>query len=269
MKNPNPEVPENPETPTADEKSAPMFRRGIPFWKSGFVLVLAGLTAGFCLKGTEAEVTTDAGVKMRLPAVLGGYYGVETQVSEAEREILPLDTEFARRNYESVNGIDQINAQIVLSGGEKRSIHRPEICLPGQGWDIADGTTVEIPLQDDKSLGAMKLTLTRPVRLSETDERTLRTVFLYWFVGADKMTPHHLERILLSSWDRVFHNTNHRWAYVVVSATVTSDFHPNGKDYEETLAMLKEFTKQIVPYFIEDEVLNNAPTPELIAVSKP
>lgn len=246
-----------------------MLKRSIPFWKSAFVLVTAGLTAAFCLKGSEVEVITDAGVKMRLPAVMGGYYGVETEVSEAEREILPLDTEFARRNYESVNGIDQINAQIVLSGGEKRSIHRPEICLPGQGWDIADGSTIQIPLNDGRVLDAMKLNLTRPVQISENDKRTLRTVFIYWFVGADKMTPHHLERIMLSSWDRVFHNTNHRWAYVVVSATVTSDFHANGKDYDQTLAMLKDFTKDIVPYFIADDVLANAPAPELAAASKP
>jgi hypothetical protein len=37
-------------------------------------------------------------------------------------------------------------------------------------------------------------------------------------VGKDKTTDDHFERIFLTSWDRIVHRVNHRWAYVIVSS---------------------------------------------------
>ncbi|NJK92500.1 MAG: exosortase-associated EpsI family protein [Blastochloris sp.] len=150
---------------------------------------------------------------------MGPYYSTLQDVSEAEKQILPADTEFARRVYFGPAS-DQILCSIVLAGGEKRSIHRPEVCLPGQGWTINSSTVIPITLANGTEIEAMKLTLEREVSISETERIKLKNIFLYWFVGKNVTTARHEKRVWLTSWDRVVHSLNHRWAYVIVSSTV-------------------------------------------------
>lgn len=200
----------------------------IPLWRSLIVLVLCLATAGVCLQGNAFSAGTVAGVVMNLPRVIGGYVGEPMEVTQAEKTILPLDTEFERSVYSTLDG-SEVNCQIVLSGGEKRSIHRPEICLPGQGWTIKSARPIDVPLATHSLLEVMELTLDRPVELRDGSRKKLESLFLYWFVGADKTTAHHHERILITSKDRVLHNINHRWAYVVVSAPVPGSIVEGGE----------------------------------------
>jgi len=231
--------------------------RSIPLWRALVVLALGAATAWVVRQGAEINTTNEAGVIPELPAVVGGYTGAIAEVSEGERELLPLDTVFAKRSYTSFFG-DELSCQIVLSGGEKRSIHRPEICLPGQGWSIQGGSPLAVPLADGRQFRVMHLTLARPIQVGPEETKTLNSHFLYWFVGRDRVTPLHYERVMLTSWDRVFHNTNHRWAYVIVSSPVWKGFRPAGKDSDATLSMLKEFVRDLAPYIHKPEVLAKA-----------
>jgi hypothetical protein len=54
-------------------------------------------------------------------------------------------------------------------------------------------------------------------------------------------------RVFLSSWDRIFHHKNHRWAYVAVSAPVLQGFREGGKDVEATQKMISDFISDIGP----------------------
>jgi hypothetical protein len=144
-------------------------------------------------------------------------------------------------------------ASIVLAGGEKRSIHRPEVCLPGQGWFIRSGEVVPIALKDGSTLEAMKLNLEREVDAGPGKRARIKSIFLYWFVGKKAVTPHHFKRVFLTSWDRIFRQLNHRWAYVIVTSMVTEGLVRNGKDEAQTLSMLKDFTAEIVPTFMISE----------------
>ncbi len=193
---------------------------------------------------------------MNLPRVVGGYVGQEMEVTQAEKTILPLDTEFERSVYSSLDGAE-VNCQIVLSGGEKRSIHRPEICLPGQGWTIKSARPVEVKLGEGAHLEVMELTLERPVELQDGTRKSLESLFLYWFVGSDKTTAYHHERIFLTSKDRVLQNINHRWAYVVVSTPVLGSIIKGGRDHAATEAMLHEFIREITPYILTQDVLQS------------
>ena len=76
---------------------------------------------------------------MDLPETLGGFSGKVIAATPGEIATLPADTQIVRREYLDSAG-DRIMASIVLSGGEKRSIHRPEVCLPAQGWCMRGGT---------------------------------------------------------------------------------------------------------------------------------
>ncbi len=232
------------ETSPADWKDL-AFRALIP-------LVLAVATVATCLFSPDVNSPTQSGVVMELPQYMGGYFSEEQEISAAEKAILPPDTEFARRVYTGMSQ-QQILCSIVLAGGEKRSIHRPEVCLPGQGWTINSSQVVPITLSNGTKLEAMKLVLEREVQASATERIKIKSLFLYWFVGKEITTPKHEKRVFLTSWDRVMHNLNHRWAYVLVNSMVTQNLRPGGLDEAETLKMLKGFTAEIAPKFMVSE----------------
>lgn len=185
---------------------------------------------------------------MNLPTLVGEWWGTEDPVSPSELAMLPGDTEFAKKIYQDLRG-DTLTAQVVLSGGEKRSIHRPEICLPAQGWTIRSGEVVPVMLSNGRTLDVMKLTLTRQIEVAPGENRTLKNYFLYWFVGKDTTTPYHWVRLAKTNWDMVTKKLQHRWAYVIVSAPVLEGFKPDAKSDEQTLDMLKDFVREAVPKF--------------------
>lgn len=225
--------------------------------KSLAVLFLAGLTLAACWLSPQPELSDAAGVKMELPEFIGPYMGDEGTISEGERLILPPDTQFERMIYRSAEGLN-IHCSIILSGSQRGSIHRPEICLPGQGWTVKNAHVVEVPLHNGSTLPVMRLLLSRQVSLPGGGKKTVRALNLYWFVGSDRTTPHHFERIFLTSWDRIFRNRAHRWAYVTVLAPITEDtLEYGGKDEAATLETLKRFIADIVPEFTRPEILES------------
>jgi hypothetical protein len=215
-------------------------------WRGLVVLGLAGATVAACLWNSPAVFKSEAGIDMNLPASVQAFAGGDQKVSSSELAILPRDTEFAKKVYRNERG-DKINCQIVLAGGEKRSIHRPEVCLPAQGWSVKTGEVIHLTLAGGGRLEVMLLNIVRKISLADGTSRELTTLFLYWFVGRDTTTPHHLVRILKTNLDMLLQNTNHRWAYVIVSAPVLEGITPEGKNADQTLAMLKDFIAFLAP----------------------
>lgn len=216
------------------------------FVRSGILLGLAGIAFYFTRQNPDATSTMESGVRMDLPERVGAFTGKSAEVSDSERVILPKDTEFAKMLYTSFGG-EQINCQIVLSGGEKRSIHRPETCLPAQGWTKKTSGMIPIKLSDGRKLEVMKLVISRPVEVRPGETRELTSLFIYWFIGKNVTTPYHWYRILHTDWDRVVHGVTHRWAYVIVSAPVLQGFVSGGKNQEQTLESLKDFISEVAP----------------------
>ena len=234
-------------------------REIVPLWRIAVIIGMTGITLALCFMFRGQIGMSRAGVILTLPHRVGEWWGVDQAISLSEKTLLPSDTTFARKNYESLDG-DSIMFSIVLSGADKRSIHRPEICLPGQGWTIHGGQVVPILLHSGRTLQAMNLTLSRPIRLNNGQQKEIYAYYMYWFVGDGVETPNHWMRLWLASWDRVVHHVNHRWAYVIVNSMITQDLKPRGKDPVETLAMMKDFVADIVPSFqITEGATENPP----------
>ncbi|MFZ4681904.1 MAG: exosortase C-terminal domain/associated protein EpsI [Terrimicrobiaceae bacterium] len=248
--------------PTADIPPPPGSKALRSLSPGGFVarllvaLAATAVTIVFCLKASDLNTISEPGVVMKLPDWVGDFLGTDEETSDAEKRILPGDTEIVRKRYTNLSG-DSIMCSIVLSGGEKRSIHRPEICLPAQGWVIGSGGKVDVPLKSGRTLQVTDLNLSRPVEIQPGVFRPIRSQFMYWFVGKDITTPDHMVRILRTSWDRVYHKVNHRWAYVLVTAMVGDSIRQGGKSEQETEDMLKKFVAEIVPTFQKSEVPAN------------
>jgi len=224
-----------------------------PLTGSAIVAGMSVATALLCYWTTPPTGMTVAGVTMTLPDYVDHWWGYQEPMSEAEKTILPTDTEFERKHYDSHDG-DRITCTIVLSGAERRSIHRPEICLPGQGYTIESSQVIDVPLHSGNNLKVMNLTLTRPARTADGRNIQVSYYFMYWFVGDKVTTPYHMSRLWLTSWDRIVHHVNHRWAYVSLVSPITEGLAPQGRNPEETMKMLKDFIADVVPSFQKDGV---------------
>jgi hypothetical protein len=220
----------------------------IPWWRTAVILALPALTIWLCRESAPPNIAPESGVVMDLPTLVGEYWGTSEPVSPSELALLPADTEFEKKIYQDLSG-NSLTAQVVLSGGEKRSIHRPEVCLPGQGWSVQSANVVPITLANGRTLDVMKLTLNREIETAPGERKNLKSYFLYWFVGKDTTTPYHWVRLAKTNWDMVTKKLQHRWAYVIVSAPVLEGFKPDAKTDQQTLDMLKDFIRQSVPKF--------------------
>ena len=131
--------------------------------------------------------------------------------SLGERRILPPDTQFRRRLYRDSYGRTFL-VTAVIGGVSKRSIHRPELCLPAQGFVLSrprDFTVAGRPFHS--------VELTPPGGVPST--------LAYAFFNQDGMhTASHMRRILADVWDRSVHNRIDRWVMVTVLASAPEGF---------------------------------------------
>jgi hypothetical protein len=243
-----------------DRKIMPMNSGVSALLKGSVVLGLTLATLLICWLVPAPQTGGEAGVEMELPYHVGPLYAFSEDVTPAELYILPADTTYARKTYGLADSprTDRILCSIILSGREKRSIHRPERCLPSQGWRIDSSQTLAVPLDSGRSLGVTALLLERPANFTNGTPFNLRSYYLYWFVGKDVTTPSNSERILMTNWDLLFHRVNQRWAYVIVSANISQDWRPDGLGPDETLAMLKQFIHDSVPSYMKSEIPDGA-----------
>ncbi len=209
------------------------------------VILLVGFGSVFLLP--KSGRSSPAGIAMSLPNYVGDWIGRDTEVTEREKEVLAKDTQFARKIYTNLAG-DSVYVSIVLSGDDMtNSIHRPERCLPAQGWGLQASEVRKISLAGNKTITATKLRSGRSMERQDGTRGTLENLSYYWFVGYDDMTPSHLTRTRIDLRDRILYGYNQRWAYVTIAAIVTNGWTTPQRSEEETAAILEDFIRQLVP----------------------
>lgn len=190
-------------------------------------------------------------VNMTLPEFIGGWAGKPAAVTQKEHDELAPDTKFARKVYEDGLG-DQVFVSIVLSGHDlDNSIHRPERCLPAQGWTIQDSSVVQVPVPEAPG-GVLPATRLHNFRQVDHGGHVGRIYNLnyYWFIGYSDITPSHLKREYIDMKDRLLHGYNQRWAFVTVAASVTKGMTENGRDEAETDKMIQGLIAQVYPLIV-------------------
>ncbi|HVU15697.1 MAG TPA: exosortase/archaeosortase family protein [Candidatus Didemnitutus sp.] len=162
-----------------------------------------------------------------LPDAIGaGWVGHPAPVTEIERQVLPADTGFSRKSYGStLDPAQWVLLSVVLSGKDRTSIHRPELCLVGQGWTIAGRSERDFPWPggNGTKVRATVLRVERVVPTATGQNRRVPAVFVYWFVGAGREVPSSWERVWASSVDLLAHQRRHRWAYVFALTPLDAD----------------------------------------------
>lgn len=130
--------------------------------------------------------------------------GKLSEVSVGERTLLPPDTVVVRKSYRDQAG-DEIVVTVVISGNDQRSIHRPEQCLPAQGFEVKASRVMYVPVT-----GRVPLAMT----VMSSENKSNRMVMAYWFMGGGHETPSHFQRLGWMAWDNVLKGVRPRWAYV-------------------------------------------------------
>ena len=136
-------------------------------------------------------------------AEIAGYTSEPVEVSEAEHHTLPADTQLDKRRYEDKDG-NWYQVSMVIGGKSKSSIHRPELCLPTQGFQMMSPHTAEAGGVDWHFV-----TLARGA--------VPACGFAYTFFNQDGYrTSSHLKRIFRDVWDRSIRGRIDRWVMVTV-----------------------------------------------------
>lgn len=171
-------------------------------------------------RGTTGVTLAADGINpVELPAYLGvEWTGRPVAVTPVEREILPPDTGFSRKIF--FNHRDpskQVLVSIVLSGRDRTSIHRPELCLVGQGWTIAGRSEhrFEFPAQAEAVIPATLLQVRREMP-GANGAAVVPQLTAYWFVSGDAVVASHWRMLWHDAWNRVAHARSDRWAYVLL-----------------------------------------------------
>lgn len=130
--------------------------------------------------------------------------GMMEGCSLGERTILPSDTRILKRIYSTPHS--QFLVSAVIGGTSKSSIHRPELCMPAQGFLMLDPRDFTV---DGRPYHAIRL----------ENPRGPSTVLAYTFFNqAGVRTSSHVHRILVDIWDRSVLNRIDRWVMITVSA---------------------------------------------------
>jgi len=243
-----------PVTEQPHEQPVVASRRGPSTAQIAIVVAILGGGVLFTAMTSDVAKTSEPGVKLYpdgtpfLAEQVGDWTGGEkTGLTEDEARLLPKDTEGSRRLFKSKDG-NILFCSIVLAGRDVTSIHRPELCLPGQGWKIQNEFTQPLPVASAPggTLNVMRMNATRSYPLPDGRTVQARSIFVYWFVGKDRVTPYHWQRIFWTAKDRVLHNTNHRWAYILIHVPLQDDSGQTGTAKSEDEAM------KIAANFVQD-----------------
>lgn len=184
---------------------------------------------------------------VELPAFLGtDWIGRRAEVTPIEREILPADTGFSRKVYVSLaEPRRDVLLSVVLSGRDRTSIHRPELCLVGQGWTIDAATRHQFQFPSASgAAGSFPSTVleVRREMASPHGKVIVPQLAVYWFVDSRTVVATHWERLLRDAWNRVTRARADRWAYVLMQ-TDSSD----GK--AAALARMQQILDDTLPAF--------------------
>ena len=168
---------------------------------------------------------------LEVPATIGGFtqMGADIDAGDRVRELLQTST-ILTRNYISSRGWP-VQLTIVYAGATRGSLHFPEVCLVGQGWEVRDQYSAPVGFQ----FAGKRLVLLKGDQ---------KEAVLYWFKTGQYLTGSYF----LNSWYWVRGKIAFRApssAMIRLSTTI-------GNHREEAVfQLLEDFAIQLVPILME------------------
>jgi hypothetical protein len=152
---------------------------------------------------------------IHLPGSVLDFASTNAPEPETVLGYLPKDTSYAGRIYQAPDGF-RIQSTAILMGADRTSIHRPDFCLPGQGWSIDEKQALDIPINDQPPyhLEAAAWKISQFMKNSEGQKVKVAGVYVYWYVANNEETPDHDKMIKWLTLDLLRTGALQRWAYI-------------------------------------------------------
>ena len=189
-------------------------------------------------------VLGSATLHIELPANVLGFTSSNLPEAQVVLDYLPKDTSYAQRHYADTNGA-WVMANVILMGADRTSIHRPDYCLPGQGWQIRDKIEVKLNIAGPHpyELPVMKWIVSNNYSAPDGSQQNVSGLYVFWFVTENQTTdnfPAMLKSMLLH---QLTSGVLQRWAYVSYFTVCLP-----GQE-EATFARVKQLIAASVPEF--------------------
>jgi hypothetical protein len=145
-----------------------------------------------------------------LPGHVLDYDSEPIPLAEIVTNTLPADTSYGQRLYTAPDGF-RIQFCVVLMGGDRTSLHKPQFCLEGQGFQLGpsaystQAVPIERPYPYELSVGRLI-----------GQRQGLRAVYVYYYVadGALSASASGAQRMWWMARDLIRTGVLQRWAYV-------------------------------------------------------
>jgi hypothetical protein len=202
--------------------------------------------------GVKTTPTTNPKrLEVVLPEKVLDYTSEKLETEQMVLDALPQDTSFGQRRYKAPDGLE-IQLSVVLMGGDRTSLHKPQFCLEGSGWAIDAGAsspgTVRVERPQPYDLPVVKLVSTKEV-LINGEKVPMRGIYVYYYVADNAISAGVLgyQRMWWMARELVTTGVLQRWAYVSFFAGCL----PGQED--ATYERMKTFIADAVPeYQTED-----------------
>lgn len=190
---------------------------------------------------------------------LSEWYGIRKQESPAERRTLAPDTLFSKADYRLLYSdewdktMPDVHVSLVFSGNDmNQSIHRPELCLPGQGHLNLLATDTLLTLNNGKEVKFTRLTTYR--RNPDIPDKKLHYIHYYTFVGKGHIRHSHMQRVICDILDRILKGKVQRWAYCQIGTYWSPHL---GITQEDADRLIQKLISQLLPQIINWEEMEN------------
>lgn len=154
---------------------------------------------------------------INLPEHVLDYNSTNVPTQQAVLDGLPHDTSFAQRIYGPIDTLDQLQLMVVLMGTDRTSIHKPQFCLQGSGWNFDDHDsrpdTIRVQSPHAYDLPVTKMSMTRPITINGQNT-VISGIYVYWFVADHDLTGSHFTRMWNTATHLLRTGELDRWAYI-------------------------------------------------------
>lgn len=191
-------------------------------------MITALLTIGAaCLSGLISQRQPEVSFSARLdtlPMRVGQWRGQDVRMDANTRNALSADS-LLLRVYTHSSTSRQIGLLVVYRKyGRREFAHRPELCYPAAGWEIAGKTYTKIPYAGRDV----------PARLVVAEKDGSRESITYWFASGPRTEASYVKQQVWMALDRM-QKQKYGWAFVRV----------NAPGDEEAVELTREFMRDL------------------------
>ena len=207
----------------------------------GIAILLASASVHWAinLKRDWAAGAETPAVNLNLPSEVGPYRQNGEDIDPGDDVRAALETsDILMRYYTAPNGAP-ILVTIVYAGQKRRSLHFPEVCLVGQGWEVEQAYAAPVGIEFEGR---------RLVIFRGDDEQAV----LYWLKTGKRFTSSTFMNALFWAREQLMFGTPTS-SMIKLSMPVLKQA---GQDEEEAFAILDDFASRLGPILLESNYLD-------------